>query len=308
MHKHLNREDRVCIALLLRKGETHADIAESIGVHRTTISREVKRNSDSNGNYDARRARIRARERRRNSKVQYRTIDTNKSLQQKIHAELKKRLSPEQIEGRGARISFMTIYRYLDRKPFLKKHLRRRGKKRRRYGTKRILSRYQASKRSIHERPVFTGLGHWEGDTIVGKERKLSILTHVDKQSGYLVASLLPNNSDSVHVHTVRYMKKLPCYSITYDNGSEFALHKMIERDIGAIVYFADPASPHQRGTNENTNGLVRDYFPKGTYFANITNSDVQRVVRILNDRPRKRLNYLTPREVFENGGVRFKC
>jgi IS30 family transposase len=202
----------------------------------------------------------------------------------------------------------MTIYRYLERTPYLKQYLRRRGRKRRRYGTKRIPSRYQANKRSIHERPRITSLGHWEGDTIWGKERTWSILTHVDKISGYLVASLVRHNSDTVHIHTVRYMKKLPCFSVTYDNGSEFALHRMIERDVNTTVYFADAGSPYQRGTNENTNGLVRDYFPKGTSFATITNTDVQRVVRILNDRPRKRLNYLTPREVFENGGVRLGC
>lgn len=307
MHKHLNRDDRVCIALLLRKGESYADVAESLGVHRTTITREVRRNSDPTGHYDARRAQSRACERRKYAKVQFRTIDTNPVLKKIVHAQLKERYSPEQIEGRGVRISFMTMYRYIGRNPLLKKYLRRHGKKRRRYGTKRIPSRYQANKRSIHERPALRALGNWEGDTIVGKERVWSILTHVDKRSGYLVASLVRHNADVVHTHTVRDMKKLPCLSITYDNGSEFALHKMIEHDTGAKVYFADTGSPHQRGTNENTNGLIRDYFPKGTSFASIKNSDVQRVVRALNNRPRKRLNYLTPREVFENRGVRFK-
>lgn len=307
MHTHLNRDDRACIALLIRRGETYAGIAESIGVHRTTIVRELERNSDSNGHYDARRAQKRARERRRGAKTGRRLIDTNTALKKAVVSQLKERYSPEQIEGRGTDVSFMTIYRYLDRHSSLKKHLRRRGKKRRRYGTKRIPSRYQANKRSIHERSTRTGLGHWEGDTIVGKERTLCILTHVDKVSGYLIASLVHHGADAVHAHTVRGMKNRPCHTITYDNGSEFALHAMIEQDTGAQVYFADVASPHQRGTNENTNGLVRDYFPKGTSFATITNNDVQRVVRALNDRPRKRLGYLTPREVFENDGVRFR-
>lgn len=308
MHKHLNRDDRVCIALLLRKQETCTGIADATNVHRTTIVRELEKNSEPNGHYDARRAHKRAQERRKYSKVKYRIVDTNTALQQTIHTQLKKRYSPEQIEGRGVPVSYMTIYRYVERRPSLKQYLRRRGKKRRRYGTKRIPNRYQANKRSIHDRPAIVSLGHWEGDTIWGKERKWSILTHVDKLSGYLVASLLRHSSDIVHVHTVRYMKKLPCSSITYDNGSEFALHRMIERDAHTTVYFADAGSPHQRGTNENTNGLIRDYFPKGTSFATITNNDVQRVVRILNNRPHKRLNYLTPREVFENRGVRFRC
>ena len=97
------------------------------------------------------------------------------------------------------------------------------------------------------------------------------------------------------------------CNSITYDNGSEFALHKLIERDCDTTVYFADLGSPHQRGANENCNGLLRQYFPKGSSFVSITNTDVQRAVNRLNNRPRKRLNYLTPREVFENGGVRLR-
>lgn len=307
MHSHLNRDDRACIALLTRRGETCAGIAASIGVHRTTIVREVARNSDLDGHYDARHAQKRARERRREAKASYRLIDTDTVLEKSITSQLRERYSPEQINGRGTPISFMTIYRYLDRNPSLKKHLRRRGKKRRRYGTRGIPSRYQANKRSIHERPIRTGLGHWEGDTIVGTERTRCILTHVDKASGYLLASLVYHGADAVHAHTVRGMKNRPCQTITYDNGSEFALHAMIERDTGAYVYFADVASPHQRGTNENTNGLVRDYFPKGTSFATITNNDVQRVVRALNDRPRKRLGYLTPREVFENDGVRFR-
>jgi IS30 family transposase len=126
--------------------------------------------------------------------------------------------------------------------------------------------------------------------------------------SGYLVAALVQKSADTVHAHAKHSLKNIPCHTITYDNGSEFALHRMIEKDTGAKIFFADVASPHQRGSNENTNGLIRDYLPKGTSFATITNNDVQRIVRTLNDRPRKRLNYLTPREVFENGGVRFKC
>jgi IS30 family transposase len=142
----------------------------------------------------------------------------------------------------------------------------------------------------------------------MGKERMWSILTHVDKMSGYLMADLIRHSSEVVHVCVRSRMKHVPCFSITYDNGSEFALHKMIERDTGAKIYFADAGCPHQRGTNENTNGLIRDYLPKGSSFATITNNDVQRIVRAINDRPRKRLNYVTPREVFENGGVRFRC
>lgn len=306
MYKHLTKGDRACIARLLRSKESHTYIALVIGVHRTTITREIKRNGTGHV-YRSVCAHQKAKHRRCFAKVKYRIIDTNNELRKNILKHLKKRLSPEQIEGRYISVSFMTIYRYVRRNAHLKVHLRRKGKKRRRYGTRRIPSRYQVFKRSIHERLILKGFGHWEGDTIVGKERKWSIVTHVDKKSGFLLADLIEHSADEVHERVCSSMRRLPCHTITYDNGSEFALHRMIERDTGATVYFADAGHPEQRGCNENTNGLIRDYLPKGTSFASITNKDVQRIVRDLNDRRRKRLNYLTPREVFKKGWVHFK-
>ena len=218
---------------------------------------------------------------------------------------LRKDWSPEQICGVFKTVSHTTIYRYIDRNPKYKALLRRHGKKRRKYGTKANLSRYQANKRSIHERGALPAVvGHWEGDTIVGKERKLRIITHVDVSSGYLVAQLADASADAVYRCAEQYLRTLPCETITYDNGSEFALHKMIEKATGAAVYFADPGKPQQRGANENVNGLLRQYFPKGSSFASITNKDVQRVVRKLNSRPRKRLSYSTPQQVFKEGAV----
>ena len=307
MHRHLNKEDRACIAALLRKQYSYSDIARVLVVSHTTISREIERNSDLDGTYDARRADKRARQRRAKARVGYRLIDTNPELEKLIITQLKTDWSPDQIVYRCRVSSVSSIYRYLERNPSLKQYLRRQGKKRRRYGTKRIPSRYQANKRSIHERPPVKTIGHWEGDTILGAERKLRIVTYVDKVSGYLVADKATGGADSIHVLAKKQFKQLPCDSITYDNGSEFALHQMIEKDTRATVYFADPGSPHQRGANENTNGLLRQYFPKGSAFGTINNSDVQRAVRKLNNRPRKRLNYLTPREYLEREGVRFR-
>jgi IS30 family transposase len=234
-------------------------------------------------------------------------IDADVMLEADIVIHLKQHWSPQQIQNRLGVSSTSSIYRYLDRNTHLKQYLRRQGKRRRKYGTKRIPSRYQANKRSIHERPGISTIGHWEGDTILGGERKLRIVTYVDKVSGYLVAHKATGSADVIHFLAKKQFKHVLCNSITYDNGSEFALHKLIERDTSATVYFADPGSPHQRGANENCNGLLRQYFPKGSSFANITNTDVQRAVRRLNNRPRKRLNYLTPREVFENEGVRLR-
>jgi IS30 family transposase len=276
-------------------------------VSHTTISREIRRNSDPDGHYDARRAQKRATTRRAVARREYRKIDTDPVLEQVIITHLKQEWSPDQITQRLKVSSMSSIYRYLDRNPNLKKYLRRHGKRRRKYGTKRIASRYQANKRSIHDRPNIRTIGHWEGDTILGAERKLRIVTYVDKVSGYLVAAKTLGGADAIHQQAKQQFKHVPCHSITYDNGSEFALHQLIERDTHSLVYFADPGKPHQRGANENTNGLLRQYFPKGSAFATISNTDVQRAVRRLNNRPRKRLNYLTPREFLEKEGVRLR-
>lgn len=307
MHRHLNKQDRACIAALLRKKYSYNEIARVLEVNHTTIGREVSRNRDGNGVYDARHAERHATQRRTTSRTRYRIIDTNPVLEQRIIIGLKDDWSPDQIVYRCDVSSVSSIYRYIERQPYLKRYLRRNGKRRRRYGTKRIPSRYQANKRSIHDRPPVTTIGHWEGDTVLGAERKLRIVTYVDKLSGYLVADKVSGSADVIHKIAHTQFKHLPCNSITYDNGSEFALHRMIERDCRTTVYFADPGKPHQRGTNENTNGLLRQYFPKGSPFATITNADVQRAVTKLNNRPRKRLNYLTPREFLEREGVRFR-
>ena len=307
MHKHLNKQDRACIAALLRKQYSYSEIARVLNVYHTTVGREIRRNSDPNGHYDARRAHKRAGFRRRYAKVSYRSIDTDDVLKNVIVSHLKQHWSPDQIVERLHISSVSSIYRYTDRYTKLKQYLRRHGRRRRRYGTARIPSRYQANKRSIHERPHTNTIGHWEGDTILGKERTLRIVTYVDRISGYLVAAKVPGGADVIHKHASVTLSRLPCQSITYDNGSEFALHKMIERDTDATVYFADPGAPHQRGCNENCNGLLRQYFPKGLPLATITNTDVQRAVKKLNNRPRKRLNYLTPREFLEKEGVQFR-
>ncbi len=309
MHKHIKRDDRVCIALMLKQDYTHTEISKELDFHRTTISREIERNSDKNGIYRVHTANKRAKENRRNSKTKKRIIDNNKEIKSKVIKYLKQDWSPEQCSEVFGITSHMTIYRYIGRHPELKKYLRRQGKKRRKYGTKLNLSRYQANKRSIHERSFEVKsrkrIGDWEGDTIVGKERKLRIVTYVDRMSGYLVAALTTAKADDIHLLAKQQFNNKPCFTITYDNGPEFALHKMIEKDTKSLVYFADKGKPQQRGCNENINGLLRQYFPKGSSFAIITNKDVQRVVHKLNSRPRKRLSYLTPRQVFE--WVQFK-
>ncbi|KXJ98455.1 MAG: hypothetical protein UZ19_OD1000729 [Parcubacteria bacterium OLB19] len=245
MHRHLNKEDRACIATLLRKRYLYSEIARILDVSPSTISREVQRNSK--GHYDVRLAQRQARLRRCSARDKYRLIEAKPQLEKEIIKHLKQKWSPEQIEHRTALVSDSSIYRYLERHPTLKRYLRRSGRRRRRYGTKRIPNRYQANKRSIHDRPIVKSIGHWEGDTILGSERKLRIVTYVDKLSGYLVAAKLSGTADTIHLHAKHSFKGLPCQSITYDNGSEFALHKMIERDTKAFVYSKNyPACLHR--------------------------------------------------------------
>ena len=278
MHNHIKRDDRVCIALMLKQGYTQTRIGEELDFDKSTISREIKRNSKK-GEYRVPWANKQAKERRKYSKVNYRIIDNDLKLKRQIKYYLKKDLSPEQIEGTHSLCSHMTTYRYVNRNPKLKKYLRRQGKRRRKYGTKANLSRYQTNKRSIHTREIEVKqrqrLGDWEGDTIVGKERKLRIVTYVNRLSGVLIANLTTGKADDIHSLVKQQFKGKICKTITYDNGSEFALHKMIERDTQAFVYFADKGKPQQRGCNENANGLLRQYFPKGSSFATITDKDV---------------------------------
>ena len=146
-------------------------------------------------------------------------------------------------------------------------------------------------------------IGDWEGDTIIGKERTKRILTHVERKTGYLIADFLPTVSAEIVAEKIaQRFKKLPRqkrHSITYDNGTEFSSHEIIERKTNATVYFANPYHSWERGTNENTNGLLRQFFPKGSSFATITEEDVERAVKLLNRRPRKRLEFSTPYEIF---------
>ena len=161
MYTHITRDDRICIALMLRQGKSYTAIGRELGKHRTTIMREIQRNSDDEGNYRVSFAQKRARKRRKESKEKERIIENNGEVRKEVLTYLKRDWSPEQIAGVFHTVSHMTIYRYLERHPSLKKYLRRGGKKRRKYGTKGKKSRYQLNKRSIHERPYYDrSIGH----------------------------------------------------------------------------------------------------------------------------------------------------
>lgn len=302
------------LAALLRAGHSQKECAEQIGVSAGTISRELAKNGGMKG-YKALDAENRKKDRRGEANARFAKIRTKGWLISCIIRNLKNHRSPEQIAGalkrsRGETVSHESIYIWIyTYRPDLKKYLRqKKGKYRRRGGTKkREKTREEGKKRRINTRPAIvekrSRIGDWEGDTIVGRGQSGRILTYVERKSGYLVAALIESGSPSLVLKTTaasfRGIPKKKRRTLTLDNGIEFSAYELIERTTDMIIYFAFPYHSWERGTNENTNGLLREYFPKKMSFAQLTQHNIDIAVKELNDRPRKRLGYQTPREVF---------
>jgi IS30 family transposase len=317
-YSHITKEQRFKIQSWLEIGMSQRDIALRLGKDESALSREISRNKNAAGKYTAGLADKTSRKRRKVGKRRSRKLFKDKKLRRAVLSLLKKKKSPEQITGRRKRqeksyVVHETLYRYIyDYSPEWKIYLRqKKGKYRRRHGTKeRENIREQAKKRRIDERPAIvelrTEVGHWEGDTIKGKEKTTGIATHVERVTGFGIADKLDHvTAENVKQKTVRSFARIPedkKKTETLDNGVEFSEYELMEKETGMIIYFAYPYHSWERGSNENFNGLLRQYFPKGTPFATITQKDVSRAVRELNHRPRKRLNYLTPYEVFIKG------
>jgi IS30 family transposase len=321
-YTHLTSNQRNELSALLQAKIKKKDIAKQLGKHRTTIWRELNRNKTNNKRgYDAGKAKEQTKQRRISANSRFKKLTNNDWLRGYIVRRIKKYWSPEQISGRLKRkypndkskhIGKDTIYKYIyNQRKDLIKHLRcQKGKYRRRYGTRiREKQREAQKKKRIDQRPLVADLklrlGDWEGDTIIGKERTQRILTHLERYSGYLIADKLNTvTAEQVKEITVSRLKKLPKqkrHTITYDNGTEFSEYEMIGKETKTDIYFAYPYHSWERGANENVNGLLRQFFPKKLAFATIKQIDVERVVRLINNRPRKRLNYQTPYEVFYN-------
>jgi IS30 family transposase len=308
-YKHFTRDDRIKLSVLLKTKVSKKEIGRILNKDEVSIWREIRRNN-VRGKYLPSVAKRLSKERKTHRKKK---IENDLWLKKYILKKLKLYWSPEQIAGRLRKENIVivheTIYGYIIRHKKLKKYLRcQKGSHRRRHGTlKREKTREYEKKRWIGERPEIINqrvrIGDWEGDTIVGAERKKRILTHVERKTGYLVADFLPVvSAEIVAQKTIESFKRFPKQkrkSITYDNGTEFSAHEIIERKTKATVYFANPYHSWERGTNENTNGLIRQFFPKKSFFATVTQTEVDRVAKLLNRRPRKRLNYLTPFETF---------
>lgn len=245
----------------------------------------------------------------------YRRIQIGSEIEKYILEKIKKFWSPEQISWRwrlekNETLSKDTIYSYVynNYPELISKYFRRKGKK---YQNRRR-EKYQLNDRKmIEQRPDIvetrTRIWDWEGDTIIGRRwgNKEVILTNVERKSWYLMAKKIPDKSgNSVlewTIHLFQYIPKYKQKTMTYDNGREFCEHSMIEYETNLEVYFAHPYCSWERGTNENTNGLLRQFLPKKTDFQSVSNKQIQKYVHLINNRPRKRLQYKTPHEVFKN-------
>lgn len=296
---------------MLKAGHSLSEVARTIGKDKSSLGRHVAEYGGREG-YDAREVRRRKRMKRIAAMEGIRVIKG--SLLRFITKELKLHKSPEQIAGILKRKEQMlapsTIYRYLnERAPHLKMYLRsKKGRYRRKRGTRmRETLREQAKKRRIDERSEVvkhrSRLGDFEGDTLMGRDKRVRIVSFVDRRSGYLIAFLLPKmNAELLTSLALKHFRLIPRKkrkTITLDNGVEFSDWERLEKKSSMTVYFAYPYHAWERGTNENTNGLLRQYFPKSHDFNLITPAELAHVVRRLNNRERKRLKFRSPRQVF---------
>ena len=306
-YQQLTREQRYQIYALKKEGHNRTQIARNVGVHKATIGRELTRNLGERG-YRPKQADELAQARQK-QRVRPRITVAQWS---QVEDLLRHEWSPEQISGRlklegQARISHERIYQYVyaDKRAggTLSRHLRCRKQRRKRYGTysrrglipNRVL---------IDQRPQVVEhkarLGDWEADTIIGQHHRLAIVSLVERKSKFVrLAKVRRNTAKSVANAMTRQLQSLEVKTITSDNGREFAHHQHIAAHLSADFYFAHPYSSWERGVNENTNGLVRQYFPKKSDFSKITDRQINKVVDRLNQRPRKTLGYKTPNEVF---------
>ena len=307
-YSQLTLEQRYQIYALMKAERTKTDIARIVGVHKSTISRELKRNVSKRG-CRPKFAHQKATE-RKHGKVNIRI--SNQMWAEAEEKLEKEQWSPEQISGRlvfesKGTISHESIYQriYKDKQKggTLYKHLRCQKKRKKRYG-KNDKRGALVNQVSIEKRPQIvdrkTRIGDWELDTVIGKHHKQAIVSMTERKSkllrmkkvsrktGVLVSRAICENLDSLTVHT-----------LTSDNGKEFAEHAQIAQTLNADFYFCHPYSSFERGLNENTNGLIRQYFPKKTDLSTITDKQIKEVEDKLNNRPRKTLGYRTPNEVY---------
>ena len=316
-YKHLSQEERELIAAQLSKGSSLGEIAKAVGRDRSTISRELKRNCPpERRRYVPCRAHARACERKTKANQHERL--KNDLVRQYVRDCLAKGWSPEQISGRiridhpGHSINHEAVYQYIyhpqnPNRLEMIQLLRRAHKKRRNKSIGRKVRKttipnripIDARPKSVESRRYY---GHWEGDSLISRKSKAALNTLVERKSRLVLITKLPRkNADETIRAVVSRLKKLPTkgrQTLTLDNGTENAKHEILSAKLGIRCYFARPYASWERGTNENANGLIRWYLPKGTDFRKITSEQIARIENLLNTRPRKCLGYKTPLEV----------
>jgi IS30 family transposase len=314
MAQHLTESEREELARLRSCEFTADEIARRMGRHRSTIYRELKRNS-TGGRYSPCQAHRQA-ERRRRERPLVRKAE-RPSVNATLRGLLSRYCSPDEIAHRMKlerpdrprdRVCASTIYRWIDgrgqERDYWKGYLRRRGRRPRR---KPANPEDSARRARLDGRPEVierrARIGDFEGDSVLGKQGTGGLKTLVDRKSRFLLLMKIDRKEARyVYRKTRARLKTISTtkrHSVTYDNGGEFAQCPLLEKSLGIKVYWASPGRPYQRGTNENTNGLVRQFFPKGTDFDTVTHWSVRQGEKLLNDRPRACLGYRTPHEVF---------
>ena len=319
----LGLNEREEISRLLAQGRSFREIAKTISRDVSTISREVNRAGMNRNTYRAARSHRRAERNAGKRKRGKRKLGGNQRLWKYIRGKLELRWSPEQIaqslrkeypDERAMRISHEAIYTYVyvlprgELKKRLLSLLRQEHKRRHKRRESSVVTRKLEDMLSIEERPAEvadrTVPGHWEGDLLIGRNRQSALGSLVERTTRFVILVPLRNKTaPEVRKAFAREMKSLPAQlrqSLTYDQGREMAEHKLFTRDTSIQVYFAHPASPWERGTNENTNGLIRQFFPKGTDFNTVSRKEIKKVQAMLNGRPRKTLNWEKPCKVYQ--------
>lgn len=312
-YQRLTQIERYQIKALLTAGNTLSAIAQTLGRHKSTISRELCRNTGQRG-YRPKQAHEKARTRQQNKpshSISSATCDWVVRL-------IKQQWSPEQISGwlaetQSIRVSHEWIYQYLLRDKrkggTLYQDLRCQRKRKKRYGANRTEKRGRIKGRvSIDDRPKIvdtrTRIGDWEADTVIGCHQgsKPVLVTLAERKSRFsLIIKASNKTATEVSDKLLQVLKPLKdnVSTITYDNGKEFAAHQTVSEALEATAYFAHPYHSWERGLNENMNGLIRQYFPKKTDFALVSDAEIEEVVNKLNNRPRKCLGWKTPNQVF---------
>lgn len=312
-YSHFTTKERENLLVYVKSGKKNCEIARLMGRSPSTISRELRRNAESRETYSAIEAEEKYRIRRKRCVRKYKLSATKYAA--KVSELLSLYWSPEQISNRlqkennKIRVSTCTIYRALANgilSPELRKVLRIKGKQHH-GGHKKSPCGHLDIEYTIHDRPKSVEnrgrIGHWESDTVRGAKWSGCLVTHTERKSRFLVMRKITDRTAKTFTEaTITAFKLIPagkCKSFTCDHGKEFSMHRELSEKLGCKVYFADPHAPWQRGTNENCNGLIRQFFPKRTSFADVTQDDADRVALLLNRRPRKSLGWKTPEEIF---------